>query len=98
MRKTLTYSSFAVVTLAIVIAFVTAKTYTQLAVATVLYPFLAYFAYYLFSHQALKVRPQISEVKNVSADKPRVDSHQVESVNEPPKKNDSQLYLNNLQL
>lgn len=90
MRKTLTYSSFAVVSLALVIAFVTAKTYTQLAIATALYPFLAYFAYYLFSRQALKVRPQISEVKNISTDKPRVDSHQAESVSEPSMENNLQ--------
>lgn len=44
MGKTLTYSGFAIASLFIILAFVTAKTYTQLAIAVILYPALAYFA------------------------------------------------------
>lgn len=55
MRKTLTYSSFAVISLIVVVAFVTAKTYTQLGVAVVLYPLLAYFAYKLLTRKTQKV-------------------------------------------
>jgi hypothetical protein len=47
-RKTLTYSSFAVASLLVILAFVTAKTYTQLGIAVLVYPLLAYFAYKLF--------------------------------------------------
>jgi len=49
MNKTLTYTGFAIAALGIVLAFVTAKTYTQLAIATVLYPALIYFALKMLS-------------------------------------------------
>ncbi len=48
MRKALTYSSFVAAGVLVVFAFVTAKTYTQLGVAVILYPLLAFFAYKLF--------------------------------------------------
>lgn len=48
MNKTLTYSGFAISTLLVILAFVTAKTYTQLVFAVVAYPLLAYFALKLF--------------------------------------------------
>lgn len=44
MNKTLTYSGFAIASLAMILVFVTAKTYTQLAIAVIVYPLLAYFA------------------------------------------------------
>ena len=44
MNKALTYSGFAISSLLMVVIFVTAKTYTQLIIAVVLYPLLAYFA------------------------------------------------------
>lgn len=44
MNKTLTYSGFAISTLLIIAAFITAKTYTQLIIAVILYPLVAYFA------------------------------------------------------
>lgn len=58
MRKTLTYSSFVITSLLVILAFVTATTYTQLGVAVVLYPLLAYFAYKLFMVRNRKV-PEI---------------------------------------
>ncbi len=48
MRKTLTYSSFAVASFLVVGAFVTATTYLQLGIAILLYPLLAFFTYKLF--------------------------------------------------
>ena len=48
MGKTLTYSGFAISALFVILAFITAKTYTQLAVAVLLYPLIAYFALKLF--------------------------------------------------
>ena len=46
MRKILlTYFSFVIACLVVIIAFITATTYTQLAVAILLYPLLVFFAY-----------------------------------------------------
>lgn len=47
-------SSFVIALLVVVAAFITAKTYTQLAVAIVLYPLLAFFAYKVFTHSYWK--------------------------------------------
>lgn len=44
MNKTLSYSGLAISGILIILAFITAKTYTQLAIAAMLYPLLAYFA------------------------------------------------------
>lgn len=44
MGKTLTYTGFAISAILVILAFVTAKTYTQLIIAVVVYPLLAYFA------------------------------------------------------
>jgi hypothetical protein len=51
MRKTITYSTFAISLLAVVILFVTAKSYTQLAFAVILYPAFAYFVLKLFPRE-----------------------------------------------
>lgn len=48
MTKTITYIGFAISSILIVLAFITAKTYTQLVIAVILYPLLAYFALKLF--------------------------------------------------
>lgn len=48
MRKVLTYSSFVITSILVILAFVTATTYTQLGVAIILYPLFAFFAYKLF--------------------------------------------------
>src|SRR3989344_8947593 len=44
MQKTITYTSFIVASLVVILLFVTAKNYTQLGFAVVLYPALAYMA------------------------------------------------------
>lgn len=54
MRKVLTYTSFSVLSLIVVLVFVTAKSYTQLGAAVLLYPVAAYFAYKLFVNKANK--------------------------------------------
>jgi hypothetical protein len=59
MRKALTYSSFAITSLLVILAFITATTYTQLGIAVVLYPFLAFFAYKLFIVKTQKL-PAVS--------------------------------------
>lgn len=74
MRKTLTYSSFVTISLLVILAFVTAKTYTQLGVAVILYPPLVYFAYKLFMRKAQKgvpvatVQPSVKPVEEVKVE------------------------------
>lgn len=48
MRKTLQYSGFIFAGLFVVMAFITARSYTQLVVGIILYPILIYFAFKLF--------------------------------------------------
>src|SRR3989344_6603453 len=54
MRKILIYLSFVIASAVIVVLFVTSTTYTQLAVASLLYPPLAYFAFALFPRKIRK--------------------------------------------
>lgn len=74
MRKILTYCSFVIATLAIIVAFVTAKTHIQLTIAIVFYPLLVYFALKVFPRKSLRVFPS-GEVTAVaqSESKPVVD-------------------------
>lgn len=46
--RILTWSSFVIVSLIVIVAFVTATTYIQLAVAIILYPALVYFSFKVF--------------------------------------------------
>lgn len=55
MKKTLTYGSFSVACIIVVLLFVTSKTYPQLAIAVILYPLVVYFA--------LKVFPRKNTIK-----------------------------------
>lgn len=48
MTKTLTYSAFAAASLLVMLLFVSAKTYSHLAVAAVLYPILIFLAFKIF--------------------------------------------------
>lgn len=48
MKKSLTYFSFLITSLLVILAFVTATTYIQLGIAIALYPLIALFAYKLF--------------------------------------------------
>jgi len=57
MRKILTCCSFVIAGLVVVLAFVTATTYVQLAVAVVLYPLLVYFALRIFPRKAWQASP-----------------------------------------
>ncbi len=63
MHKTVTYGSFTIATLIVLFAFLTAKTYTQLAIAVVLYPFLAYLAFNIFPRKVLKEQKTDSHVQ-----------------------------------
>lgn len=71
MRKALTYSSLVATGVLVVLAFVTAKTYTQLGVAVILYPMLAYFVHKLFIIKDLKaplLTVQLPPAKKVEQD------------------------------
>ena len=73
MRKTLTYSSFATASMAVVGTFLTSRTYTQLGVAVLLFPLLAYFAYRLFVRKtkkapAIAVQPPVTPAKKVEVE------------------------------
>jgi hypothetical protein len=57
MRKILTYLGFIIAALLVVLAFVTARSYVQLAVAIVLYPLLVYFALKIFPRKAWQSYP-----------------------------------------
>lgn len=48
----LNYCSFVIACLVVIVAFITATTYTQLAVAILLYPVLVFFAFKVFPHKA----------------------------------------------
>lgn len=47
-RILLTYTGFVIACVVVIVAFITAKTYTQLTTAIILYPLLAFFAYKVF--------------------------------------------------
>ncbi len=51
-RKILTCCSLVIASLVVIVAFVTARTYTQLAVGILLYPLLIYFAFKAFPRKA----------------------------------------------
>jgi hypothetical protein len=70
MRKTLTYSTFAIASLVVVAAFLTATTYIQLAFATLLYPLLAYFAFELFADRTWSIHINKPAIPTVMARPP----------------------------
>lgn len=51
MIKTLTYSSLAVATIAVIATFLTATSYTQLGIATIVYPLLVFLAFKAFPRE-----------------------------------------------
>jgi len=55
MLKILTYCSFVIASLVVVIAFVTARTYSELVFAIVLYPLLVYYAFKVFPRKSSQV-------------------------------------------
>ncbi|MCX6704545.1 MAG: hypothetical protein NTZ07_03840 [Candidatus Woesebacteria bacterium] len=57
MRKIITYISFVIASLLVVLAFVTATTYIQLGVAVILYPLLVYFAFKIFPRKSWQEYP-----------------------------------------
>lgn len=59
MRKALTYSSFAITSLLVVLVFITATTYSQLGLAIAIYPLIIFFAYKLFIVKK-RIAPQIA--------------------------------------
>jgi hypothetical protein len=68
MHKTLTYSSFVVATVVVLGIFVTATSYTQLGLAVLLYPLLAYIALRIFPRKVWK-SPIISINIPITAEK-----------------------------
>ena len=75
MRKILTYSSFVITSLLVILAFVTATTYTRLGIAILLYPLITFFAYKLFIVKNRKVSeipvqlPPLKPVEKVKVEK-----------------------------
>jgi hypothetical protein len=61
MKKVLTYISFAVASIAIVLMFVTAQTYEQLVVAILSYPILAYLSLNLFKKKTRVIQTNTLE-------------------------------------
>ena len=74
MRKFLTYGSFVIASLLVIILFVTATTYLQLALAVVLYPVLAYFAVKIFSRRQTESLPVPKPVKVQTGETPTTPS------------------------
>ena len=66
-RKLLTCCSFVIASLAVIAAFMTATTYIQLAVAILLYPVLAFFAYKVFLHNWSHTKPPLQELSPLPA-------------------------------
>src|SRR3990167_10191345 len=65
-KSIVTYSSLVFACLVVVVAFVTATTYTQLAVAAILYPILIFFAYKVLPLRIMvwdskKAEPEVEE-------------------------------------
>jgi len=79
MSKTLTYTGFAISGLIVVLAFVTAKTYTQLIIAILVFPFLAYFLLKILPRRTRKApiftiqMPARPAHKAEKAERPKVD-------------------------
>lgn len=63
-KKILIYGGFIIATILIVVAFVTAKSYNQLAIATLFYPILVYFAFKFFPGNPRKVQIKKPTVVN----------------------------------
>lgn len=63
MRKILIYSSLVIITLGIIVMFVTATTYLQLTVAIITYPLLVYLAFKAVPRWSHKVKPPTATLK-----------------------------------
>lgn len=80
--KILTWSSLVIVSLIVIVAFVTATTYIQLAVAIVLYPPLIYFALKAFPRKAqmyTSIKPVTAQPQAKSTEKTMPEDRQVET-------------------
>lgn len=68
MRKALTYFGLIIAGLVVILAFVTATTYTQLAVAIILFPIFVYFAFKVLPRKTWAVYPsaQVATIQPAS--------------------------------
>jgi hypothetical protein len=57
MKKTITYAAFIIVAILIIVAFVSAKTYTQLAIDIIIYPLFVLIAYKIFVRGTILTLP-----------------------------------------
>ncbi len=86
MSKTLKYSSFVIACMLVIVAFVTAKSYTQLGAAVILYPLTVFFAYKLFisnNHKETTIHfrlPQKLTKANIKTIKPKREQVEVADV------------------
>jgi hypothetical protein len=80
MRKSITYSGFALASLVVILVFLTSKTYSQLLIAILLYPPLVYLAFKIFPKKEVTIEmplpqqlAQKDEVSTVKAEREKVD-------------------------
>lgn len=73
MIKTLTNSAFVVASLIVILVFVTSKTYSQLAIAVILYPALIFLAFMIFPRKSLK-SPKITIQTPLKLNQDRVEN------------------------
>ena len=66
MRKTITYSTFTIAAVLVAMLFVTSRSYSQLALAVILYPAIAYLAFQLFPR---KVKQETIEIPQIETEK-----------------------------
>ncbi len=79
--KILTWCSFAVVSLIVVVAFVTATTYIQLAVAIILYPVLVYFSFKAFPRKTRSFsRKPVTAIQSLVKSTEKADSEKREGI------------------
>lgn len=84
-RKTITYSGFALAILMVIVVFVTSKSYTQLGTAVLVYPIFAYFGYKLFMGDSKKepaITIQVPGPKDGNANVNMVEANAVPANNE----------------
>ena len=73
MRKALTYSGFAIAGLVVATVFLTARTYTQLGGAVLIYPLLVYLTYELFMRKDSKTETPFVVVPKAAEKEEKVD-------------------------
>lgn len=93
MYKTITYSNFIIASLVVIVAFVTATTYTQLVIAILLYPLLAYFAFKILPRENWKAPEVTIQLPAFSASNAEKDASPPKRENAGIADNDKRAFL-----